>query len=228
MKTNLSICFLVILFFGRLNIICAQDVIILTTGDEILSKVIEVGIDIIKYKKFENQEGPLYTIEKAKIFMIKYENGSKDVFTQPKADVTTKQDTVKVKTAVVTPPPALPRYLSYNLGVKLDNKRLTDNQVTKMYANHSEALNLYENGMAIHSVAEVFSYLQIGTLLLTALIAYKAPDLAQKNIIAKRGIIAVGGMMVLGVSCNISGHSKKRKSVESYNAEIKKIIQPSN
>ncbi len=60
----------------------AQDIIILKSGDEIKSMVVEVLSDQIKYKKFENKTGPSYGIEKSKIFMIRYANGSKDVFNQ--------------------------------------------------------------------------------------------------------------------------------------------------
>jgi hypothetical protein len=60
--------------------IYAQDIIILKSGDEIKSMVVEVLSDQIKYKKFENKQGPSYGIEKSKIFMIRYANGSKDVF----------------------------------------------------------------------------------------------------------------------------------------------------
>jgi hypothetical protein len=58
----------------------SQDIIILKDGEEILSKVIKIGSNEIEYKKFDNLEGPIYTMEKSKIFMIKYENGVKDVF----------------------------------------------------------------------------------------------------------------------------------------------------
>ena len=37
-------------------------------------------IIFIKYKKWENLEGPVYNIDKKEVFMIKYSNGSKDVF----------------------------------------------------------------------------------------------------------------------------------------------------
>jgi hypothetical protein len=66
----------------------AQDVIILKNGDEIKSIVAEVLPDQIKYKKFENKQGPSYGIEKSKVFMIRYANGSKDVFNQVQAPPT--------------------------------------------------------------------------------------------------------------------------------------------
>lgn len=71
----LTIIFCVSLF-NNLN---AQDLITLKTGEEVKSKVLEVGSTEVKYKKFENIQGPTYTILKSDIFMIKYENGVKEV-----------------------------------------------------------------------------------------------------------------------------------------------------
>lgn len=62
--------------------ILAQDNIILKTGEEVKSKVLEITTTEIKYKKFDNQDGPAYTILKSDVFLIKYENGSKDIFNE--------------------------------------------------------------------------------------------------------------------------------------------------
>ena len=59
----------------------AQDVIVKKDGTTILSKVVEIGSAEVKYKKFSNQNGPTYTITKAEIQAINYENGEKDTFT---------------------------------------------------------------------------------------------------------------------------------------------------
>ncbi|MDR2287286.1 MAG: hypothetical protein LBE04_07415 [Prevotellaceae bacterium] len=58
----------------------AQDVITKQNGDVINSKISEISTDIVKYKKLELLNGPDYTISTVEIFMIKYENGSKDIF----------------------------------------------------------------------------------------------------------------------------------------------------
>ena len=60
--------------------IFAQDVITLKNGEEIQSLVQEIGDADVKYKKFDNPDGPNYTLKKAEIFMVKYANGSRDVF----------------------------------------------------------------------------------------------------------------------------------------------------
>ena len=58
----------------------AQDVIVRRDGTTILSKVLEVNTSEIKYKRFSNQQGPLYIIEKAEVMSINYESGEKDTF----------------------------------------------------------------------------------------------------------------------------------------------------
>lgn len=62
----------------------AQDVIVKKDGSTILSKVLEVNINDVKYKKFSNLNGPTYTIGKAELTSINYENGDLDVFTEAK------------------------------------------------------------------------------------------------------------------------------------------------
>jgi len=66
----------------------AQDVITLRNGDEIKALVQEIGDEDVKYKMYENPNGPNYTLKKSGIFMIRYANGSRDVFTDNAAPVT--------------------------------------------------------------------------------------------------------------------------------------------
>ena len=64
----------------------AQDVIVKKDGSPILSKVLEVNTADIKYKKFSNPNGPTYSIGKAEILSINYENGEKDDFSSFKEE----------------------------------------------------------------------------------------------------------------------------------------------
>jgi hypothetical protein len=45
--------------------------------------VLEITPDLVKYKNWNNQAGPIYSVKKPEIFMIKYKNGSKDLFDIP-------------------------------------------------------------------------------------------------------------------------------------------------
>lgn len=66
------------LFFSLL--VKSQDIITYTDGEEAKVKVLEVNLTDVKYKKWENLEGPSYSMAIEKIFMIKYQNGTKEVF----------------------------------------------------------------------------------------------------------------------------------------------------
>ena len=74
MKTLLLILLLVpMMSFG-------QDVIIKKNGDEIKSKIIEITLNNIRYKAFDFQTGPIRNILVSDVFMVKYENGTKEMF----------------------------------------------------------------------------------------------------------------------------------------------------
>lgn len=86
MKTLiLSACFLCLA-----NLLPAQDLIVFLNGEDIEAKVTEVTPAEIKYVRSDNPTGPLYTVSRNEVFMIKYQNGTKDIIT----------DISKLKTAV--------------------------------------------------------------------------------------------------------------------------------
>lgn len=68
----------------------AQDFIIKKNGDEIKAKVLEINNVIVKYKKFDLPDGPMYQINKSEVFMIKYPDGSKDIFNNPAQERTSE------------------------------------------------------------------------------------------------------------------------------------------
>lgn len=57
----------------------AQDIIVKRNGDELQCRILEVSKNEVKYKRWTNQDGPAFSEKKSNIFMIKYENGEKDV-----------------------------------------------------------------------------------------------------------------------------------------------------
>lgn len=80
MKKGTKLALLIIVMLIVKEACFCQDIIIFRNGDEIKSKVLEVAMDQIKYKKWENINGPTYSASKSEVFMIKYVNGTKDVF----------------------------------------------------------------------------------------------------------------------------------------------------
>ena len=58
----------------------SQDMITKKTGEDISGKILEVTSSEIKYKKADNLDGPIFTISKSEVLIIRYKNGTKDVF----------------------------------------------------------------------------------------------------------------------------------------------------
>lgn len=73
----------------------SQDVITYKSGDEKKVKVFEISPSEVKYKSFDNIDGPIYTDQKSSIFMIKYENGQKDVFKELTKENPAKADVLQ-------------------------------------------------------------------------------------------------------------------------------------
>lgn len=57
----------------------AQDFMHFSNGEVLRVKVTEVGTSEIRYKKFDNLNGPDYVVNKSEVQMIKYQNGQIDV-----------------------------------------------------------------------------------------------------------------------------------------------------
>jgi hypothetical protein len=117
----------------------SQDVINKTDGQELNVKVIEIEDDVIKYKKFDNQSGPIYSISKKDVSRIKYENGSVDNFSEDDEAPTTNTDKASTGAAkfdindenTVKQVEAIAKYAGETILSKCTGK--TDNQTTEVY-----------------------------------------------------------------------------------------------
>ena len=56
------------------------DNIILKDGSEISAKIVEITADLIKYRKCSNLDGPLFSINTNDVLLIRYLDGTKEVF----------------------------------------------------------------------------------------------------------------------------------------------------
>jgi hypothetical protein len=82
---------LIIVFACSSSIIRAQDTLTMRSGENVIVKIIEVGSSEVKYKKVTNLNGPIFSTLKTDLILIRYENGSKDDFSNiniesPKSD----------------------------------------------------------------------------------------------------------------------------------------------
>ncbi len=76
MRLILSVLFTLLLFA---NMAYSQDVLYTTAGSKLKGKVTEINLKDIKYKDFNNLEGPTYVIAKTDVVLIEYANGITEV-----------------------------------------------------------------------------------------------------------------------------------------------------
>ncbi len=71
-----------LLFFAiAAGVAQAQDFITKKNGEDVKARILEVNQNDVKYKRWDNLEGPTFTMSKSEILMVRYENGTNDVFT---------------------------------------------------------------------------------------------------------------------------------------------------
>jgi hypothetical protein len=193
-----------------LNIASAQDIITLKNGEEISAKVTEIEMNLIKYKKFDNQPGSYYTVSKADVFMIKYENGTKDVFDyQP---ITT--EVLSSENGLNTQTGAVGKLTSYKRNVMKDKQKLKPYEVKAIMNTNYAALKKYKGARAFNTLGIIFGIIggiDISTGIINTFNSYDATG----NFLA--GGIEIGlGLIFVSISNN-----KTYSSVLIYNSGIK-------
>lgn len=63
----------------------AQDLLTKRNGEEIAVKVVEITPSEVRYRRADNPDGPLVSLWRVDVFMIRYANGTKEVLGAPPA-----------------------------------------------------------------------------------------------------------------------------------------------
>ena len=78
-RTMKKACLIILTLVFAASGLKAQDIITLTSGTKVRAKVLEINPEDIKYKEFNNLDGPVITIQKNTVSEIRYANGTKTV-----------------------------------------------------------------------------------------------------------------------------------------------------
>ncbi len=201
----------------------AQDIITKISGDEIKAKVTDIELETVKYKMFDNLNGPSYTILKSDVFMIKYENGTKDVFGSNKNTDNPKiepQQNPKVETSKIEDEKILlTRHGYFYKGLKINDAGI-QNVLSKNAS--PEIQKQFKSGQTIYGVG----YLIVTTGLLAGLsgcLIIGIYDSYDYNYTPTSGIVLAAsglGLMFVGFPFTIAGRAIVKKSVVSYNNSL--------
>ena len=100
----------------------AQDTILKTDKTEVTAKVAEITTDEIKFRYFNRLDGPIYTLKKSEVFVIIYQDGTRETFTNaPPAPTSYNRTDISVS-SYNKPAPAAPA-LSYSTPTGTEAKR---------------------------------------------------------------------------------------------------------
>jgi hypothetical protein len=136
MKLNIKTILLAVAMIALCGSVSAQDKIYKSDGDILDAKIKSVGVKTITYLMFNNQTGPEYTIEKAAVEKIVYQNGSEDVFDEWRpvrhmryrrgmgSDITAPHTKLHYKPSVLAIAPL--QFSENGLGVGLSYERALD------------------------------------------------------------------------------------------------------
>ncbi len=107
------LAFLVLLLTFSIRPLFAQDLLTKRTGEELLVKVLEITPTEVKFRRSDNPDGPLISVWKTDLFLVRYANGTQDVFNALPANTVrspasfSRPAAVAPAAAVINPAPAL-------------------------------------------------------------------------------------------------------------------------
>lgn len=203
---------ILIIFFAFLSFSHAQDTIFMQDGEEIEAKVTEVLELKIKYKKYSNLNGPTYYLDKSEVFIIKYENGEKDIFKEERPVI---EEAETLKKLMVTR-----QGLIFAKNYFADNEEISRKEYKDILQNNNkEALRAFRTGRAtlISGQAIVFPSAAILGLDFTSRYFSGVP-LGDTNQVT----IGAATMTGVGLALIIISEITTKRSAEIYNLGLEK------
>lgn len=199
----------------------AQDIITTKKGEDIKAKVLEINIQDVKYKKVENPDSPIYTLLKSDILMIRYENGSKDIFNEESKETqVAKNSGIETKNRISI---VEKQYF-------LNGERITRGEMKNILYRDTEARDLYGKSISLKTGSDIFA---TGSIICSTIsIVLLLGDIANTNNDKKKDsdsaavplLIAGGGLLIPSFILQRAASKKKAEAVEAYNRNQEKKV----
>jgi len=189
----------------------AQDVIFRSSTDSIQAQVLTVGTSEVTYRKWNNLEGPIYSISIDEIAAIRYANGSYDFFSNK--SVTTPEKSNQSHSMMLTRSGNTYYYDNLVMNKQATLEWLETQKCPAAYEQFRYGLNLSKGGWMLMGIG-------LGLDLCGTIILYKTGK-------------AIGGILTgLGAAFEIAciptiavGYSKMHQSVNVYNMSCNKTAK---
>lgn len=208
--------------FATLFLLCiagmaiAQDVIVMKDQSTIMSKVLEITSTEIKYKKWDNQDGPLYSVSRSEVMSINYENGEVENFYK----TTNSQLNTYPQQTQNNPKGYMEALVSFPAAMKLNGKRLADEELRGLI--NERGYQLYLKGKRKSNAGEVVGIIGLVPFIgaTSFLLSYTSFKPENRPSVLKASLITLGigtALLVPGLVLSISGGNDLRNVAETYN-----------
>ena len=221
MKKSLTI-FLLLLCFAQAK---AQDIIVKNDKTEIKAKIEEITETVIKYKKFEMLDGPVYNINKRDVFMVIYKNGSKEYMESQAVTMPIVQDNPPVRNSPTQNGSISNKNSSPNVAGRHEEIILIKKG---LYSFQGEELTSYKDYYAVYDkygYADLSQKLKNGKT--AGLITMSAGVAAFIGVLLTEGNVRLV-MSGVGIACLLGGSkfipNALNSSISTFNARANKRI----
>jgi hypothetical protein len=196
----------------------AQDVLILKSGKEIKAVIIQETTDIIQYREYGNQEGPLYTVAKDKVASVKYRDGAKNTLDtkdkkKEKPSIAAEEQVNKSTMLTVK-----------RKNVYLDGVVQSPRSVSLLMEDQPEALRLFEKGKKLVKISNACPYGIMITSFIFTMSVNKKKTSEEKIRAGIPGLVIDGGFLAVAIITAATGKAKIKASVNLYNSAVNKPV----
>lgn len=195
--------------FCLVGLATAQDVIVMKDQSTVMTKVLEITSTEIKYKKWNNQDGPTYSILRSEVASINYENGEVEKLT----DISNNQQLTNQQVQTLNG-----SMVNYGTVLYLNGRKLSDNEVKNLV--DTQNYQLYLKAGRQNKTAYVFIIgggIGLAIAGIAALVDHEK-DYHSTNFKIKIASTTTG--LILGMTGWIlesSASNKAKKVAETYN-----------
>jgi hypothetical protein len=193
----------------------AQDIIKLKSGKEMKVNIIDEGTDIIKYREFDNPDGPVYSVKRDQVESVKYKKGNRDTIASQGNSISNEQ---LIKTDTGRFLTVKKRYILLNGAIQSPRK------VKTIMEDNPEASALYESGRKKCNASNTCALGVMVVSLTTSIISNGKSDQDGSRQILAIGLGLDGGLIIAGIILASSGKHNIKRSVELFNSSLRKPV----
>jgi hypothetical protein len=214
----------IIFLFGFFSLSSnAQDILKLKSGKELKVIIVEENESTVKYREFENQSGPVYSVKKENVESVKYKKGKAP---QVAKDTVQVKDTVnKVSSSVKSS--GEPQLTAKKRVIYLDGIAQSPRSIRLLLEDHPEALKNYESGKKMFRASNACPWVIMGLSLIATNTMNGMEEQSDKLKVGIPVLCVDAGLIVAGIILASKGKAKLQKSVSLYNTDVSKPVQTS-